>query len=250
MREKKYIYFMGSVALVVASLLGLKAMWYLYRSAATLPVNRSIIVSAEGRATVAPDLARLSFAVISEGEDPEKLQVDNSKKMNASIDFIKAQGIDPKDIQTANYNLQPRYEYDEKKRKSFISGYTLSQTVNVRIRDFDKISPILAKLPSLGINQINGVNFEVEDPDKYLNSAREEAFKRAYEKAAAMAKQNKARLGRVVTFSEGFGGGPVPYPRFLEAAAYGKGGLDMAPPPIEPGSEEISVTVSVTYELR
>ncbi len=250
MREKKFIYFTGSIALVVASLLGLKAVWYLYRSEATLPVNRSITVSAEGRSTVAPDLARLSFAVISEGEDPEKLQSENSQKMNASVEFVKSQGIDSKDIQTSNYNLQPRYEYDEKKKKSFISGYTLSQTVNVKIKDFEKISPILGKLPSLGINQINGVNFEVEDPDKYLNSAREEAFSRAYAKALAMAKQNHTKLGRVVTFSEGYGGGPVPYPRYLEAAVYGKGGLDMASPPIEPGSEDISVSVSVTYELR
>ena len=96
MREKKFIYFTGSIALVVASLLGLKAVWYLYRSEATLPVNRSITVSAEGRSTVAPDLARLSFAVISEGEDPEKLQSENSQKMNASVEFVKSQGIDSK----------------------------------------------------------------------------------------------------------------------------------------------------------
>ncbi len=248
MKDKKYLQISIISVLVVASLLGLYGIWYLKLSANSLPANRTITVSAEGKSTISPDLARLSFAVISEGKDPEILQSDNAKKMSASIDFVKSEGIDAKDIQTTNYNLQPRYEYDEKKRTSFISGYTLSQTVNVKIRDFTKISPILGKLPSLGINQINGVNFEVENPDKYLNVAREEAFQKAFAKAAAMARQNKVKIGRVITFSEGYGGG-IYYPRAMEAVAYGKGGGDIVPP-IEPGSEDISVNVSVTYELR
>lgn len=249
MKDKKYLHFAIISVLMVASLLGLYGVWYLKLSANSLPASRTITVSAEGKSTISPDLARLSFAVISEGEDPESLQVDNSKKISSAIEFIKAQGIDAKDIQTSNYNLYPKYEYDEKKRKSFISGYTLSQTVNVKLRDFAKISPILGKLPALGINQINGVNFEVEDPDKYLNVAREEAFQKAFAKAAAMARQNKVSIGRVITFSEGYGGGI--YPRFMEASMMGKGGMDSSvPPPIEPGSEDISISVSVTYELR
>ena len=247
--NKKYLYISLEVVLVVAALLGLYAIKYLKLNANSLPANRTITVSADGKSSVAPDIARLSFSVISEGPDPANLQADNARKISAAIDFIKSQDIPTKDIQPSNYNLQPRYDYDEKKRTSFISGYTLSQNVEVRIRDFEKISPILSRLPSLGINQISGPNFEVEDPDKYLNIAREEAFQKAYAKAAAMARQNKVRLGRVMTFSENQGGGI--YPRFALAELDMKAGAPVPPPtPIEPGTEEISVFVSVTYELK
>ena len=156
--------------------------------------------------------------------------------------------MEAKDIQTTGYNLSPRYEYDEKKRKTFISGYTITETVSLRLTDFTKIGTLIGGLPSVGINQINSVSFEVSDADKNLGSAREEAFKKAYAKAAAMARQNKTRLGRVVTFSESQGGGFTP--RYFAAESLGKGGADMMAAAIEPGSEEISVSVSVTYELK
>ncbi len=248
MKEKKFLFSVLSIALIIASLLGLYSLWYLKQSANSLPANRTINVSGEGKAFIKPDLARVGFAVVSEGDKPEELQKENAEKMKASLDFIKSQGIEEKDIKTTGYNLSPRYEYDEKKKKTFISGYTVSESVSVRIKDFDKIATIVGQLPSLGINQINSVNFEVENPEKYLVEAREDAFKKAFAKADAMARQNHVRLGRVITFSENSGGGI--YPRYFAAEIAGKGGPDFAPAPIEPGTEEVNIFVSVTYELR
>lgn len=245
---KNYFWILIDAALIVAIVFGTWcAVYYVGRYAASLPITRTISVSAEGKIIAASDVAKLSFAVVSEGKDPEAIQVDNARKMNAAIEFVKTQGIDAKDIKTSGYNLSPRYEYDEKKRTTFISGYTLTQTVTIQVRDFEKISPILGALPGIGINQIQGVNFEIDDPEKYLAMAREEAFTRAYAKAAAMAKQNGVRLGRVITFSEGLQG-PI-YPRYFEAAAL-KADVGAPAPTIEPGSEEVRVNVTVTYELK
>lgn len=245
---KNYFWVLIDAALIVAIVLGTWcAIYYVGRYTASLPITRTISVSSEGKVIATSDVAKLSFAVVSEGKDTEVVQADNARKMNAAIEFVKAQEIDAKDIKTSGYNLSPRYEYDEKKRTTFISGYTLTQTVTIQVRDFLKVSPILGALPGLGINQIQGVNFEIEDPEKYLADAREEAFSRAYAKAAAMAKQNGVRLGRVVTFSEG-SQGPI-YSRYFEAAAM-KADIGAPAPTIEPGSEEVRVNVTVTYELK
>jgi len=239
-----------NTALVVVILFGITAGKALYRYGASLLPSRTISVSAEGKTVVSPDIASVSFTVVSQGADPEKLAVENTEKMNAAIDYVKSEGIADKDIKTANYDLSPRYEYDEDRRTSFITGYTLTQTIFIKIRDFDEIGKILGKLPDLGINQINGLTFDIENPDVYLNEAREQAFDKARAKAKTMAKQNHTRLGRVVTFSEGYGGYPRPY---LAMSALGKGGVaedTAAPPQIEPGSQEVTVNVSVTYEIR
>ncbi len=245
---KNYFWVLIDVMLLMVIVFGTWCViWLAGRYADSLPVARTITVAGEGKTVAASDIAKLSFAVVSEGKEPEKIQAENTEKMNAAIDAVKSQGVEPKDIKTSGYNLSPRYEYDEKKRTSYISGYTLTQTVAVQLRDFAKISPILGQLPSLGINQIQGVNFEIEDPEQYLAIAREEAFNRAYAKAGIMAKQTGVRLGKVVTFSEGSQGGPI-YLRSYEAAAMK---ADIAPAPtIEPGSEEVRASVSVTYELR
>ncbi len=225
-----------------------KSLWYYGQS---LYPSRTINITAEGKAIVAPDVANLSFSVISEGKDPEKLQNDNNTKINAVIEFVKSEGVDAKDIKTAGYNLSPRYEYDEKTRQSFISGYTLTQTVTIKVRDLNKVGKIISGLAPRGINQISSLTFDIDDPDKYLNEARKEAFEKARAKADEMAKQNRVRVKKVVTFSEFSGGYPI-YER-----AFGKGGdLGMpipAPsvmPTIEPGTQEVTVQVNVIYEIR
>jgi uncharacterized protein len=129
-----------------------------------------------------------------------------------------------------------------------IIGYTLTQTVLVKVRDLEKVPAIVGGLPSRGINQIEQISFDIDDHDRYLNDARAEAFRKARAKADAMAKANGVRVRKVVTFSENTGGFPIPY---LRAEALGGGGdFGGAPPQIEPGTQDVTVQVSVTYEIR
>ena len=209
---------------------------------------RTITVSAEGKTTVAPDLAQFSFSVVTQGKDPDQIVDENNKKVSAAIEFVKSRGIEAKDIKTSGYNLSPDYQYDEDLRRSFIVGYTITQSVNVKVRDFDKLPKVLSGLTPVGVNQISGISFTVEDPEKFMREARKIAFERAKAKAQSMASQNGVRLGKVVNINE-FGGYPPPIPYFGRVEALGKGG-DIAPPTIEPGTEEITVQVSVTYALR
>ncbi len=208
---------------------------------------RSVIVSAEGKVTVSPDIARVSFSVVSQGANPKTLADNNIQKMNSAIDMLKSKGIDEKDIKTTEYNLVPRYEYNENTRTSYITGYTLTQTVLVKIRDLAKVAEILGALPPLGINQISSVSFEVDEPEKYLGDARNQAFDKIKEKAEAMASKNGVKLGRIINFYE--------YqitPYYTSAKTLGIGGGESAPvvPQIQPGTQEVTIQVSVTYEIK
>lgn len=231
--------------LAVGLIYGIKAVSFYGRS---LNPARTITISAEGKSVAIPDIAMVNFGVISEGDNPALLQEDNAQKVNSAIEFIKSQGVEAKDIKTSQYSLSPKYEYDEKLRRSFIAGYELRQSVSVKIRDFTKISAVLAKLPELGINEIGQLQFDVDDPDKYLNEARKEAFKKARVKAETMAEQNNVRLKKVVNFYESQGYLP-PVPMYAKGALGGEAGL-ISVPTIEPGVQEVAVQVSVTYEIR
>lgn len=250
-RVKSIFWIILNVALVAGVILILASANALQRYGKSLYPARVINVSAEGKVVVSPDIANLSFSVVSQGKDPEKLQTDNNAKINNALDFIKSEGVESKDIKTADYNLSPNYRYDEKRGVSSIDGYTLSQTVLVKIRNLEKAGKILAGLPPRGINQIGGLNFSIEDPDKFLNEARKEAFEKAFAKAETMAAQNNVRVKGVVTFNE-YGGG-YPGPIYMRAEAFGKGGdagPAPMPPSIEPGSQEVTVQVNVTYEIK
>lgn len=216
---------------------------------ASLMPSRTLNVQAESKTTVQPDIATISFSVVSEGLSPKQLQDENHQKMNSVLAFVKSRSIEEKDIKTTSYNLSPRYEYDEAKRRTFISGYTLTQSVTIKIRNFDEIAKVLGGVAELGVNQISGVQFAVEDPEIYIAKARAEAFAKAREKAENIADAADIRLGRVIAANEA--SGPVPYYRAYEA--YGKGGDGLGsaiPPTIEPGSEEVTVTVYMTFAIN
>ncbi len=207
---------------------------------------RTILVSGEGKAIIEPNTARISFSVFSEGANPEILIKDNIKKMNAAVDFIKSKDIDVKDIKTTQYDLRPVSEYNEEKKRSFISGYQMTQTVSVKIRDLTKLAEILGGLPELGINQIDSVAFEIDDPEKYLTEARNQAFAKARQKAEEMAKANNVKLDKIINFSEYQNGGPAPY-------YYG--GLERTEsfkitPSLQPGTQEITVSANITYQIK
>jgi len=246
---KKYFWPILNILLIVLVILGIFSVSALRRYIDTTSSNRVISVSAEGKTVVTPDIAKVNFSVVTEGKDTVKISEENINKMNKAIDFVKSQGIESKDIQTAGYSLSPKYEYDENKRESFISGYILTQTIYIQIRDFSKISGILGALPGLGVNNISSLSFAIENQDESLKVARDQAFEKAFTKAREMAKQNGVRIKRVITFSDYQNN----YPIYAKSISYdaGKGmTAESAPTPsIEPGSQEVTVNVSITYEI-
>lgn len=214
----------------------------------SLTSARMISVAAEGKTTVSPDIAETSFSVVSRGKNPEILTADNNRKVDSAIQFLKSQGIDSKDIKTTGYNLSPDYQYDKDSNRTSIIGYTLTQTVSVKIRDLKKVASVIGGLAPLGVNQISGISFTVDNDEKYLETARTDAFTKARVKAETMAKENGASLGRLLNISEYQS--PIPYPYY---SALGKGiaeAVPIAAPTIEPGTQEIRVTVSLTYALN
>ena len=235
--------------LVVAILIGLVLSASLIRQSNAVVPSRTITVTADGKAHIAPDIATLVFAVVSQGTSAEAVQKENTDKINLAIDYLKKQGVEAKDIQTSNYNLYPRYKYNQTTSEQTIIGYELNQTVTVKVRNLENASVLVGGLASAGVNQISSFNYGIEDPEAPRNEARAEAFNLAFAKAKAMADQVGVRIARVVTFYESVGGGyPMPYYYERAVTADSKGGMNA--PSLEPGEEEVVVNVSVTYEIR
>jgi uncharacterized protein YggE len=262
----RYILTLFVVALVAVAL-GAISSW-----GKSLTPARELTVSAEGKTTAAPDLAEVSFSVVSQGKDPDSLNTDNNQEMSTVLDFVKSLGIASSDIATVNYDLSPNYETTtvtapiapvsmgaslvpvpmepvRTTSSSTISGYTLTQTVEVKIHDFTNIAKLLGGLPPLGVNNIGGVTFTFNDPDEFVAIARGDAMAKAKEKAAQMAGEAGVALGNVVNVQEY---GNVPIVPMNYAAAPMAAGVSSAAvaPTIEPGTQDITDQVTIVYELK
>ena len=205
-----------------------------------------ITVEGTGKAIGIPDIAEVYLSVVAENKDSDTAQSEVSKKMEDIIANLKSKDIDKEDIKTTEYTIYPNYDYRSSTQK--ITGYTARQTVSVKIRETDKTGEILASATSLGANQIGGVNFTVEDPEELKSEARKDAFAEARRKAEEMADAAGVHLGRVVNINENFYPSPIFYDERM-ATGYG-GASDSVTPPVEVGSQEISVTVNMTFQIR
>lgn len=230
------------------------------RWGSSLAPARELTVAAEGKTTATPDLAEVSFSVISQGGNPNALNSDNNQEMSAVVNFVESLGIASSDIATTEYNLSPNYSTTVINEPMIpatvgvpspntITGYTLTQTVEVKIHDFTNIAKLLGGLPPLGINQISGVTFTFDNPEKFLTVARADAMTQARAKAAEMASEASVSLGDIVSIQE-YGNVPV-FPMNYAAAPMAAG-ISSIPttPTIEPGTQDITDQVTIVYALK
>lgn len=245
---------------------------------------RSFSVTAEGKTVSIPDVAAFSFTVLTEGgKDLAGLQAKNTESMNNAIDFVKGQGVEIKDIKTSYYNVNPRYEnyscYDKPVDEIYdggdltahsvatppvapgsqktvntcpppaIVGYTITQSVDVKIRDFKKISDIMSGVVTNGANQVGSLSFTTDDPTAVQDEARAEAIAKAKVKAEAMAKAGGFRIGRLLGITDG-GYSPYSYRSYDSYGVSAESKVVAAPTPtIEPGSQETTINVTLQYEI-
>lgn len=218
-----------------------------------LSKTRSVTMSAEGKVTAKPDIANINFSVVTQGKEAAKVQEENDKKMTVVIDYLKSQGIKEDDIKTSNYNLYPQYDYNPRPTASEesaepppIIGYILNQSVGVKARQLEKVPALVGGLTGKGVNQIDNVAYSIDDPDKLKAEARAEAVNKAKDKATELADKLGVKLGRVINFSEGSSYLPEPY-YYDKAMPAGLGGGSS---PVQPGSQDVTVNVTLTFELK
>jgi len=216
----------------------------------SLPNNypREITVSGEGRTFAVPDIALIQLGVVTEGLKVGDVVRENTEKMNNILKEIKDLGIEEKDIKTTTYNLAPRYEWTEDGKRIF-KGYTLTQQINVKIRNFEKIGDVLEKSTEKGANLVGDLQFSIDEPEKVRQEARKEAIEKAKAKASQISTDSGLKLVKLVNVYEDY------YPRTYSDTLYKSleatgGGEIAAPPEIQPGEQEVTVTIYLTYRVR
>jgi uncharacterized protein YggE len=199
-----------------------------------------------GESTRAPDVATITVGVISEAETAREALSRNTAAMTAARESLRAAGIEPRDLQTAGFNLSPRFSrYRPGSTPPRIVGYQVTNMLTVRVRDLAKVSDVMDRAVSLGANNVTGPVFGLSDPA----SAREEARRAAVADALARARLDAeglgVRVGRIVSVNEGAVSQPRPQPM----AAARTMAAESVSVPIEAGETSLSAQVTVVFEI-
>ncbi|MDO8504288.1 MAG: SIMPL domain-containing protein [Candidatus Liptonbacteria bacterium] len=258
---KNYLGIVGILGMLVASFVAWRYVGA-YANSIEPGTYRSFSVSADGKYVAIPDIATFTFRVITEGgKDLGALQTQNTEKTNKVIAFVKAKGVEAKDIKTESYDVQPRYQYSNcgiyTQGNSVcppptIVGYTITQSVSVKVRDLGKAGEVLGGVVDSGANDVSQLTFTLDNPDSAKASARSEAMGKAKTKAEAIANEGGFSLGKLISIQidDGVNRQPVYYAKET-SYAMGAGVSASAPTPsIEPGSQDVNVSVTLTYEIN
>lgn len=213
-------------------------------------MRNTIVVSGTGEVVAKNDIAGIQLSVRSEALTAESVSQKNNTLANNVMSSIKSFGIEDKDISTSAYNLYPKYSYERETGISEIIGYELTQTISVKIRELDIVGDVIASAAEAGANQIGGISFTVDDDEALKAQARDKAIEHAKEKAKEIAQSAGFGLGRIVGFSENGAYVPKVTRVYAEDMALGLGGADSVPTPsIEAGSETVSASVTLEFEI-
>jgi uncharacterized protein len=205
--------------------------------------ERQISVTGTGTASGTPDMAQIFVGVTTQNSSVSQAVSDNQKAMTTLLAMLKAQGIADADIRTSNYSLNTENPQGVpgKGTTSPEVLFDVSNQVHVTVRNIANLPTILDRVVAAGANNIFGVTFGITNPTSLQDSAREAAVKDALARAQALAKLEGVTLGDVLSVSESSSsGGPVPM-------AYGLGGGGT---PVEPGAQDVTINLQVTYSIK
>lgn len=198
----------------------------------------------EGKVTVSPDIAVVNAGVTAQAATAKAAQNQLNTAINAVSDAIKQLGVEAKDIQTSGYTIYPTQDYTDGRQR--IMGYQATSNLTIKVRDMEKANSVIDAATAAGANQVGGVSFDVDDKTKAQNEAREKAVAEAKRKAEAAASIAGFGLGRIINYNEDFGGYPRPIPMMAETKMAGGDTVTS----LEPGSSEVTVVVTLSYEIK
>ena len=211
-----------------------------------------IVVTGQGTASVAPDMAILALTVTREADTAQAALKAGSSAMTEVLAAMKKAGVADRDLQTSGFSIQPRYTRPTSRSGSEtdaprIVGYTVRNALTVKVRNIDDVGMILDKSVSLGVNEGGDINFINDEPSATITQARIQAMQDAASKAATLAKEAGVKIGKILEISEQSyypKSASAPMMRMSASADYASEAV-----PVAAGENTYSVTVSVSYGI-
>jgi uncharacterized protein YggE len=219
----------------------------------------AISVSGVGEVFATPDIGQFSFSVSAEGEDAASAQEASAKAINDIMAYLSDEDIEERDIKTTGYNLYPRYEYSERncefngycppgERK--LSGYEVSQTVSVKVRNLDSAGDLISGVGERGATNMSSLQFTIDDETVLKSQARDIAIKNATQEAERIADSLGVKVVRVIGFSENNSGGNMYYAKTANLEMAMDEAVGGVAPSIPTGENTITSNVNVEFEIK
>ena len=201
----------------------------------------TLTVSGTASIAAVPDLATISLGVTTNGATAAEAMAANSKSLAAVLARLQSAGIEARDLQTSSLSLNPNWVGNAAGTGSEIQGYIAMNMLTIRVRSLDKVGDVLDAAIADGANTLNSLTFGMQTPRPAEDEARKAAVADAMARARLIAEAAGARLGPIVSITEGGASEPMPGTMFRAA--------DAAKVPVAGGEVEVSASITMVFQL-
>lgn len=199
-----------------------------------------LTVTGFGSVAAAPDMARISLGVTETAKTARAAMEEASLGMATILAVLATAGIEDRDLQTGEISLSPIWSDDDGEGVRRITGFQAVNSLNVRVRDLDRLGTVLDAVLEAGANSFRGLSFGLQDPVPVADEARRRAVADALRKARLMAEAAGLGLGGILSIDEGAGARP----QVMEMSVARGAGMPMAA-----GEVTTEATVSMVFAL-
>jgi uncharacterized protein len=226
----------GAVAAALAAAVAFAGVGRPDSARGSSPSTPSVTVTGTGSVDAVPNRAGLVVGVSTDAATARAALAANAEKAARVIEALRSAGAAKQDLQTADVSVSPRWN-DQGRQ----DGFTAHSSVQVKVRKVGRAGSILDAAVAAGATETSGPSFDRGDRAELYRGALKAAFADARAKAGTLAGEAGASLGRVLRIEESpAASGPVP----MYATA-----MERSPTPVEPGTQEVQATISVTFSL-
>jgi uncharacterized protein len=211
------------------------------------PMPESVTVSGTGRVTLVPDRFTFTVGVQTNAPTVDAAVNENNERVARVVAALKAAGAKPEELQTSGFSIYPQQDFTQGQLPRLL-GYQVNNSVTVRKKEIASASKLLQVAIAAGVNTASGLNFEVSDPTRGRDQGLKAAFDDARAKAALLAQAAGRTLGRALHINEG--GEPAPQPRPMMARGVMAAQAAVSEVPVESGTQELTFSLSVAFELK
>jgi uncharacterized protein YggE len=207
-----------------------------------------ITVQGVGKVTGTPDTLVLTLSVSKTAGDVSSAMNGLATTMNAVQKSLKANHVADADQKTSGLGVGPEYDYSSNKRT--VTGYQATENLTVTLRDTKAAGATISAAAAAGgdATQISGLSTDLQNNSGPLNQARDAAFNDAKAKATQYAKSAGRTLGAVVRVEENVSTQPNGVAADMAKSPAGAGS-SIAPVPIQMGSTDVTVQVTVVFSF-
>lgn len=202
----------------------------------------TISVTGNGVSTGVPDMATISMGVQEEARDAQDAMDKVAIGINAVLASLSQTGVAAEDLQTSQISLYPIWSNSNGLGGQRVTGFTASVTLNVMLRDLDKMGTVLAEVVAVGGNRFQGVSLGFQDTSAMQAEARVAAVANARMKAEQLAAAAGVALGDIVSINEG-GSFAAPMMQRAEMA------MSADTMQIARGESSVSQSVTMVFEI-